>query len=158
MTAAKPKAAKKAAEAQETQGVDNPAAETVDSRVKTGEKRADGVPVGRPFQPGNPGRPKGARHKLGEAFLSAMLADFEEHGEEVIKTVRAEKPDVYLKTVASILPQQLNVKVEPFDEMTDEQLRKHAERLLAELGPIAAFASGRDPERATDAPAGKPLN
>jgi len=136
----------------------NQKAETVSAPENTGEKRKSVPPVEHQFKPGNPGRPKGARNKLGEAFLEAMLADFTEHGEDVIVKVRTEKPDVYLKTVASILPQQLNVKVEPFDEMTDEQLRKHAERLLAELGPIAAFASGRDPERATDAPAGKPLN
>lgn len=149
----KSKGAKKPAKASETRGLDNPAAETVDLKP---EKDAE---TGR-FVTGNigGGRPKGARNKLGEAFLQDMLADWEEHGVKVIQTVRAEKPDVYLKTVASILPQQLNVKVEPFEEMTDEQLRKHAERLLAELGPIAAFAGGRDAERAEQAPPGKPLN
>lgn len=124
----------------------------------TGQKRGGTPPVEHQFKPGNPGRPKGARNKLGEAFLSDMLADWEQHGVKVIQTVRAEKPDVYLKTVASILPQQLNVKVEPFDEMTDDQLRRHAERLLAELGPIAAFATGRNPERGEEAGNREPLN
>lgn len=154
----KPKVVKKAAKAQETPALDNPSAETAASREITGEKRADGVPVGRPFQPGNPGRPKGARSKLGEVFLQAMLADFTEHGVSVIEKVRLEKPDVYLKTVASILPQQVNVKVEPFEDMTDDQLRKHAERLLTELGPIAAFASGGGSVSPQQAPTGKPLN
>ena len=35
---------------------------------------------------GSTGRPKGSRNKLGEAFLEAMHADFEQHGVEVIKT------------------------------------------------------------------------
>lgn len=153
MTDSKPKAAKKAAKADEKPGLDNPSAETAPKPEKDPE-------TGRfvAGNSGNGGRPKGARNKLGEAFLQAMLADFTEHGEEVIVKVREEKPDVYLKTVASILPQQLNVKVEPFEDMTDEQLRKHAERLLAELGPVAAFASGRDPERAEAAPDRKQVN
>ena len=101
----------------------------------------------KPGQSGNPaGRPKGSRGKLGEVFIQAMYDDFTQHGPDVIEKVRVEKPDQYLRVVASILPQQLNVKVQPFEEMTDDQLRKHAERLIAELGPVAAFASGRDAE------------
>lgn len=154
----KPKVAKKAAKAQETPALDNPSAETASIPENTGEKRKPIPPVEHQFKPGNPGRPKGARNKLGEAFLEAMLADFTEHGVSVIEKVRLEKPDVYLKTVASILPQQVNVKVEPFEDMTDDQLRKHAERLLTELGPIAAFASGGSSVSPEQAPTGKPLN
>lgn len=53
------------------------------------------------------GRPKGARTKLGEAFLEAMYADFTEHGAATIVKVRDEKPDQYLKVVASILPKEI---------------------------------------------------
>jgi hypothetical protein len=76
------------------------------------------------FKPGNKlgGRKKGSRSKLGEAFLSAMHADFEAHGSEVIEKVRVEKPDAYLKVVASILPKELNVKVDPIEELTDDEL------------------------------------
>jgi hypothetical protein len=154
----KPKIAKKAAKAQETPAGHNLTAETASIPESTGEKRKPIPPVEHQFKPGNPGRPKGARNKLGEAFLEAMLADFTEHGVSVIQKVRLEKPDVYLKTVASILPQQVNVKVEPFEDMTDDQLRKHAERLLTELGPIAAFASGGSSISPEQAPTGKPLN
>ena len=124
----------------------------------TGEKRKRTPPVEHQFKPGNPGRPKGSRNKLGEAFLSAMHEDFVEHGAKVIEQVRIEKPDQYLKVVASILPQQLNVNVQPFDEMSDDQLRKHAESLIRELGPVFAFATGGDAQRGTDAKARKPLN
>jgi hypothetical protein len=64
-------------------------------------------PVEHRFKPGNPGRPVGARHKLGEAFLEAMYADFKDHGVMAIVKVRDEKPDQYLKVVASILPKEL---------------------------------------------------
>lgn len=61
-----------------------------------------------PGQSGNPaGRPKGARHKLGEAFLEAMLDDFSQHGVAAIVKVRDEKPDQYLKVLASILPKEI---------------------------------------------------
>lgn len=110
-----------------------------------------------PGQSGNPkGRPKGSRNKLGEAFLSDMLADWEEHGAAVITAVRTDKPDQYLKVVASILPQQLNVRVSEFDDLSEEQLdqRIHAiaRALQLEAGTIAA--SGRE----TAPKAGKPLN
>lgn len=62
----------------------------------------------KPGQTGNPkGRPKGARSKLGEAFLEKLLDDFNQHGSVVIETVRVEKPDQYLKVVASILPKEI---------------------------------------------------
>ncbi|HAH11511.1 MAG TPA: hypothetical protein DCL48_15565, partial [Alphaproteobacteria bacterium] len=68
----KPKVAKKAAKAQKTPGLDNPAAETQAAPDNTGQKRGGTPPVEHQFKPGNPGRPKGARNKLGEAFLSDM--------------------------------------------------------------------------------------
>ena len=40
------------------------------------------------------GRAKDARNKLSVASLEAFAADFEEHGAEVIKIVRVEKPSV----------------------------------------------------------------
>jgi len=62
-----------------------------------------------PGQSGNPaGRPKGARSKLGEAFLKEMLADFERGGAAAIIKVRDEKPADYLKVIASILPKELS--------------------------------------------------
>ena len=111
----------------------------------------------KPGQSGNPnGRPKGSRNKLGEAFIADMYADWSEHGTEVIAKVRDEKPDQYLKVVASILPQQLNVRVSEFDELSDEQLdtriRSIARALELEAGVIAASGREAAPQ------ARKPLN
>jgi hypothetical protein len=56
---------------------------------------------------GGPGRPQGSRNKLGEAFLSAMYKDFNEHGEDAIMRVRRDDPSTYVRTVAGILPKEI---------------------------------------------------
>lgn len=77
----------------------------------------------KPGQVLNPkGRPKGARSKLGEAFIEAMYQDFQEHGTGVIEKVRNEKPDQYLKVIASILPKELTVNTTALGEMSDDEL------------------------------------
>ena len=86
--------------------------EKKDGRIKPGEVR-------------NPaGRPKGARHKLGTAFLEKMLDDFTQHGVEVIETVRAEKPDQYLKVVASILPKEIELGDDTIGSIADTILQR----------------------------------
>jgi len=89
---------------------------------KAEEKRV----VGRPIKKGqvlNPkGRPKGSRNKLGEDFISALQADFKAHGEEVIATVRTERPQDYLKVIASILPKEVNVNQNALQELSDDEL------------------------------------
>lgn len=106
----------------------------------TGEKRKPVPPVEHQFKAGNPGRPKGSRNKLGEAFLAALHDDFNEHGIAAIQTVRAEKPDQYLKVIASILPKELNVNVNDTDAMTDDELIDRVRRLDDTIRPFLALA------------------
>lgn len=83
----------------------------------TGAEREVGFckpPVEHQFKPGNPGRPKGTRNKLGERFLEALLADFEqavaegsEAGRLAIAKMRDEKPNEYARMIASILPKEI---------------------------------------------------
>lgn len=106
----------------------------------------------RPWQPGesgNPaGRPKGARSKLGEAFIEDMLADWEANGPAAIRQVREKKPADYLKVVASILPKDLNVNFNPTEAMTDEQLIERIRSLDAAIRPfLDAEGKGGSGER-----------
>lgn len=115
----------------------------------TGEKRKPVPPVEHQFKPGNPGRPLGSRNKLGEAFLEAMHEDFEAHGVAAIVKVREEKPDQYLKVIASILPKDLNINVNQMDGMTDDELIERIRALDATIRPFLDLEaeggnSGRD--------------
>lgn len=113
-----------------------------DEPRNNGKKTRKGnPPVEHQFKAGNPGRPKGSRNKLGEAFLEDLLVSWEANGPEVITRVIAEKPEQYLKVIASLMPKDLNVNVNPVGDMTDEQLIDRMKRLDAAIGPFLA-ASG----------------
>jgi len=97
-----------------------------DAPEDTGPER-EAVGPGKPprehqFKPGNPGRPKGSRNKLGEAFLTDLLEDWQENGKAAIAQTRTEKPAEYVKVVASILPKQVEIREDLFDGLSDEQL------------------------------------
>jgi len=82
------------------------------------------------------GRKKGARSKLGEAFLEDMLANWQENGAETIEVVRTEKPDQYLKVVASILPKELNIRAGEFEDLTDDELARELANISAQLAAV----------------------
>ena len=92
------------------------------------------------------GRPKGSRNKLGEQFVEALQADFEEHGKKAIEIVRAEKPDQYLKVIASLLPRDVNLTVNEFEGKSDDDIRRELRELA---GTLAAFVGTEgDPDEA----------
>jgi len=91
------------------------------------------------FVPGNnggTGRPKGSRNKLGEDFIAALHNDFTEHGVSVIQRVREERPQDYMKVVASLLPKDVNLNVNPAEDLTDEQLIQRIRSLGAAIRPF----------------------
>lgn len=106
-------------------------------------------PVEHQFKPGNPGRPKGARNKLGEAFIEALHDDFQQHGVAAIQIVRAEKPDQYLKVIASLLPKDVNLNVNDAESMTDDELIARIRELDAAIHPFLAGREGALSEAGT---------
>lgn len=88
-------------------------------------------------QSGNPkGRPKGSKNLLSQAFIEALHTDFAEHGERAIQSARRLDPLGYLKVVASLVPKDLNLNVNPIEEMTDVDLKRRIRELSERLGPI----------------------
>lgn len=77
----------------------------------------------KPGEVRNPkGRPKGSRNKLNEDFIVALCAHFAEHGLDAIARVHAERPDVYLKVVASLQPKEFEVRDRTLEEMSDNEV------------------------------------
>ena len=94
-------------------------------------------PVAKQFKPGqsgNPGgKPIGARNRLQGDFMRALSEDFAAYGKAAIAQCRAEKPDAYLRIVASLFPKELEVK-RPLDDLSDEELENAIALLRQELG------------------------
>lgn len=71
---------------------------------------------------GNPGGPKGARQRVTHRFLSDLAKDYEQWGAGAIKRMRRAKPHEYVKIVAQLLPKQIEIKDEPFDGISTDEL------------------------------------
>jgi hypothetical protein len=79
--------------------------------------------------PGGPGRPVGARSKLNELAVALLHEDFVEHGAEVIARVRAQKPEVYLASVVSLLPKRTERIESPLIDISDDELAQLEQHL-----------------------------
>ena len=86
------------------------------------------------FQTGNGGggRKPGSRNKLGEEFIAQYAADVAEHVKSVIERVRVEKPEVYLKVWADLLPRKTELSVD-IDIMHDVSNVLEAFRVASDL-------------------------
>jgi hypothetical protein len=105
------------------------------------------------FSADNPGRAKqkGSRDRLSKDFLAALSDDFAANGKTVIKTVRGKDPSTYLRVVASLQRQEIEVTT-PEGALTDDELeliyRATLDRLrgkgsaLAETADAVALAPG----------------
>ena len=67
-----------------------------------------------------PGRKLGSRNRHTENFLREFADDFEAHGRSVIEKVRTERPEVYLRVAADLLPRhaELDVNVDVIHDVT----------------------------------------
>ena len=95
-------------------------------------------PVEHQFKPGNPGRPKGSRNKLGEHFIADLQAKWEAHGSSVIDRVIADRPHEFLKVIASILPKELKISNE--SDLNDDEIIEQLRRLDAAIRPFLGSA------------------
>jgi hypothetical protein len=75
---------------------------------------------------------------LGEAFVEALASDFDQHGEVIIKTVRAKSPEVYLKIIKDVLPRE--VLLRSFTVTASLDLAE----VEATKGRLAAYKYARD--------------
>jgi hypothetical protein len=68
------------------------------------------------------GRRKGVKDRIGTMFLEELAKDFEEHGPEVIRLARIERPVSYLKIIAATLPKEFEITDSRLEEISDGEL------------------------------------
>lgn len=67
----------------------------------------------KPGQSGNPaGRPKGARSKLSDSFLSDLAEHWQANGKQALQAAYKKNPVEYVRVVASLLPKNVAVDVD----------------------------------------------
>lgn len=89
------------------------------------------------------GRPKGSRNKLGEAFIADMYEAWQASGPDVLQKVILTDPAAFLRSMVAILPKELDVNVNRYDMMTDEQLRAQFVAALREARALGLdFGAG----------------
>src|SRR3974377_2353704 len=94
---------------------------------------------------GGPGRPKGARNRLCGEFIEDVYADWIAHGAGVLSEVREKSPGVYLRVVASLIPQHLAIEArDEFADMTSAELRQYLAVQARELGLLDDLPENRD--------------
>src|ERR1700756_1154012 len=70
------------------------------------------APPWQPGQSGNPaGRPRGARSRLSESFLSDFHTVWEEEGIQAIRRCARNDPSTFVRVAASLLPHDINLNV-----------------------------------------------
>ena len=65
---------------------------------------------------------------------------------EAIERVRIEKPEAYLKVIASLLPKDLHLNVSKYDHLTDEQLIVRLRMLTEQAAPLIGRLIDHNPE------------
>lgn len=68
-----------------------------------------------PGNSGNGGRKKGARSKLGEAFLEDLRDAWNELGVEALKLCATEHPEKFVKIIADLMPRDVNLNIATID-------------------------------------------
>ena len=94
----------------------------------------------KPGVSGNPaGRPKGARSKLGGAFLEDLHDVWNEHGTEALRRCAEEDPGQFCRIVASLMPKEatLDLNMSVFADV----------RGVVEAYRLAADLLGTNPQR-----------
>lgn len=96
---------------------------------------------------GGPGRGKGSRNKLGEAFIESMYEAWKSSGDQVIRNVINDDPASFLRSMVALMPKEMDVSVNRYDAMTDDQLRNQFLAALREARALGVDFSPGEPAR-----------
>jgi hypothetical protein len=99
------------------------------------------------------GRRKGVKDRIGTMFLEELAKDFEEHGAEVIRIARIERPVEYLKIVSATLPKKFEITDSRLEEISDGELdtlielARQQRAIIVNAERREESASNREPAR-----------
>ena len=99
------------------------------------------------------GRRKGVKDRIGTMFLEELAKDFEEHGPEVIRLARIERPVEYLKLIAATLPKEFEITDSRLEEISDGELdalielARQQRAIIVNAERREESASDREPDR-----------
>lgn len=97
---------------------------------------------------GGPGRPKGSsRQQLARAFVDSLQKAWAEHGDAVLQRLVDEDPASVLRAMVAIMPKELDVNVNRYDEMSDEQLKTQFLAALREARTLGIDIGAGDASR-----------
>lgn len=82
-----------------------------------------------------PGRPRGARSKLGEAFLEDLRDAWLEHGAEALRRCARDEPAQFVRVVAGLMPKDINLNLST-DPAAFAATFKEAVELLGNQAPV----------------------
>jgi hypothetical protein len=94
---------------------------------------------------GNPGGRSKARQELGDAFLRVLRSDWEEHGAITVVQMREKDPVAYVRVVAALLPEQVELDVgagvlEVLAAVNEARRQRNAPEFAAALEPSGTDA------------------
>ena len=72
---------------------------------------------------GGPGRPKGSRNKLAEAFIDEAYASWQKHGPAAFDRMAIESPAKYCALMANLIPQHFKVEHDHTLTLNEDELR-----------------------------------
>jgi hypothetical protein len=88
---------------------------------------------GRPFKPGEGGRPKGCRNKIGQKFLEDLAAEWEASGPGCLKIMAKEDPSGLVKVMAALLPKEFEITQTKLMQLPDEELDELRDELRRQI-------------------------
>ena len=91
-------------------------------------------------------RPKASWSKLGEAFMTELTRSWETHGKDAIGKIADQKPEVYVKLVASFVTKDVEPQTGAFDDVSDAELATFITAARAASKRDDASGGGSDKE------------
>jgi hypothetical protein len=91
------------------------------------------------------GRPKGSRNKLGEAFVQDVYSKWQARGAEALDRMIDTDPGGFVRVVAQILPDKLDVDVKHTISRIERVIVDHRPRVIEhEPAPLVGTNVGTD--------------